>query len=381
MTDIDLQRMRAHLARNHGYETGMTNLVDAMVDVSQFRRFHPVKEYLNGLKWDGVKRLDSWLTCYLGVEDDGQGYVSAVGRKTLAAAVARIYEPGIKFDHVLVLEGKQDLGKSGVCKVLGGEWFSDFKMNAAEKDTIQMMQGKWIVEMAELHTARTADIDTLKAFLTRTVDEARFAYGRLPGAYKRQGIFIATYNPGPDGTYLKDDENRRWWPVMCNPVVGSVFDFPGLKSVRDQLWAEAIELYREAAKRGGTEAVERSLSMDTPELKAASKTAQAARVADHPWAERVADWIRERDKNDDTREDFYTGREVFIGAMGGLDVRYQRHEQISAAKALKDLGWEPGHRRRDGELMRGFWRPGVVRKEGGSASVKEDALAVFGDLA
>ncbi len=371
VTDIDLQRMRAHLARNHGYETGMTNLVDAMVDVSQFRRFHPVKEYLNGLRWDGKRRLDEWLIRYLGVEKDADGYVAAVGRKTLVAAVARIYEPGCKFDHVLVLEGRQGLGKSGVCAVLGGEWFSDFKMNVGDKDTIQMMQGKWLVEMPDLHATRQADIDMVKSFLTRQIDEARMAYGRLPGRYPRQGIFIGTYNPGPDGTYLKDDENRRWWPVMCNPVAGRIFDFVGLKAVRDQLWAEAVELYKKGEP----------LKMETPELQDAAKAAQAERVADHPWSERVADWIRERDKNEETYSDFYTGREVFVGAMGGLDVRYGRHEQLSAAKAMKDLGWEAGHKRRDSGLARGFWRMRAVKFE---RAVKKDETAdenVFGDLA
>lgn len=376
VTDMDLQRMRAHLARNHGYETGEKNLVDGMVDVANFRRFHPVKEYLNSLKWDGVARLDTWLSKYLGVVQDEEGYTAAVGRKTLTAAVARIYEPGIKFDHVLVLEGRQNLGKSGVCKVLGGEWFSDFKMNAGEKDTVQMMQGKWIVEMAELHTTRTADLDTVKAFLTRATDEARFAYGRLPGAYKRQGIFIATYNPGPDGTYLKDEENRRWWPVMCNPVKGRHFDFEGLKSVRDQLWAEAIELYKKGE----------ALTMDTMELQDAATAAQNERRAEHPWAERVGAWLKERDKNVETKADFYTGREVFIGAMGGLDVRYTKREQNDAARAMKELGWEPGGKRRDHELVRGFWRPGAVRSEGGKprrfdTRSEDEVTGIFGDLA
>jgi predicted P-loop ATPase len=309
----------------------------------------------------------------LGAEKDADGYVAAVGRKTLVAAVARIYEPGCKFDHVLVLEGRQGLGKSGVCAVLGGEWFSDFKMNVGDKDTIQMMQGKWLVEMPDLHATRQADIDMVKSFLTRQIDEARMAYGRLPGRYPRQGIFIGTYNPGPDGTYLKDDENRRWWPVMCHAVVGRVFDFAGLKAVRDQLWAEAVELYKKGEP----------LKMETVELQDAAKAAQAERVADHPWAERVADWIRERDKNEETREDFYTGREIYIGAMGGLDVRYSRHEQISAAKALKDLGWESGARRRDGVLVRGFWRKGAKKftRDGGDEKTdKKIPLDIFGSL-
>lgn len=369
VTDIDLQRMRAHLARNHGYETGMTNLVDAMVDVSQFRRFHPVKAFLDGLKWDGTPRLDSWLSKYLGVEADSEGYAAAAGRKTLVAAVARIYEPGIKFDHVLVLEGGQGIGKSGVCRVLGGAWFSDFKMSVGEKDTVQLMQGKWIVEMADLHATRQVDIDMVKSFLTRQTDEARFAYGRLPGSYPRQSIFIATYNPGPDGTYLKDDENRRWWPVVCRACDADkrYFDFAGLKAARDQLWAEAVARYKDGEK----------LTMDTATLQDAARAAQALRVAEHPWAERVSDWITERDKNPETQEDFYTGREVYIGAMSGIDARYGRKEQLDAARALKALGWVPGHKRRGGKLFSGFWR-GTEERGGLLAGA---SASVFGDLA
>ncbi len=368
VTDIDLARLRAHLARNHGYDTGKEDLVDAMVEKSQQRRFHPVKEYLSALKWDGVPRLNSWMAQYLGADEDDATYVSAVGRKTLVAAVARVYDPGCKFDHVLVLEGRQNLGKSGVCKVLAGEWFADFKLNLGKMpDTIQMMQGKWIVEMAELHTARVSDVDEIKAFLTRTKDEARFAYGRLPGEYKRQGIFIGTFNPTGDGTWMKDDENRRWWPVRCRAVVGRHFDFVGLKSVRDQLWAEAVALYRKGE----------ALTMETETLQDAATVAQAERRAEHPWAERIGTWLATQDRNAETKVDFYTGRDVYIGAMGGVDVRYGRREQLDIAKALRELGWEAGHKRGDdGVIARGFWRPKVSRR----AHAPVEA-SVFGDLA
>lgn len=367
VTDIDLARLRAHLARNHGYEAGKEDLIDGMVEMSQRRRFHPVKEYLGALRWDGVSRLDTWLAQYLGCDEDEAPYVSAVGRKTLVAAVARVYDPGCKFDHVLVLEGQQNLGKSGVCKVLAGEWFSDFKLNLGKMpDTVQMMQGKWIVEMAELHTARVSDVDEIKAFLTRTKDEARFAYGRLPGEYKRQGIFIGTFNPTGDGTWMKDDENRRWWPVRCRAVVGRHFDFAGLKAVRDQLWAEAVALYKKGE----------ALTMETEQLQDAATAAQAERRAEHPWAERISAWLTVQDKNAETRADFYTGRDVFIGAMGGLDVRYGRREQLDVAKGLRELGWDAGYRRDEkGVMQRGFWRPGVNRRKHETAGAE-----VFGDL-
>ena len=362
--DVDLARMRAHLARNHGYDTGKEDLIDAMVDFSQRRRFHPVRTFLEGLVWDGAPRLDTWLIDYLGVDEDADGYVRAAARKTLCGAVARIYDPGCKFDHVLVLEGQQGIGKSGVCRVLGGPWFADFKMSAGEKDTVQMMQGKWIVEMADLHVARVADLDTLKSFLTRQVDEARFAYGRLPGRYPRQGIFIATFNPGPDGTYLKDDENRRWWPVLCK-AEGRVFNFAGLIAVRDQLWAEAVMRYKKGEK----------LEMDTHTLQDAARAQQAERRPEHPWVDRVRAWLAERDRNAETRKDFYTAREIYVDAMSGHDSRFGHKEAVDAACAMRENGWRAGYSKRDGVSIRCYWRPGVEKKKHAKAP-----LDIFGDL-
>lgn len=349
--DSDLARMRAYLAQKEGYDAANQDLVDAMVDQAHKRKFHPVREYLAGLTWDKTPRIDQWLIDYCGAEDDEHGFVRAVSRKVLCAAVARAFVPGIKFDYVLVMEGAQGLGKSSICNILGGEWFADFKMNAGEKDTVQMMQGKWIVEMADLHVARQTDLDTLKSFLTRQVDQARFAYGRLAGEYPRQGIFIATYNPGPDGTYLKDDTgNRRWWPVRCHgvPPGSKHFDFRGLSAVRDQLFAEALSKWR-----GGER-----LYMDTTALDTAATKAQAERHAEAPWAERVGQWIAEQDLNVQTRAEFYTSRDIWVNAMQGLDSRFGRREQLECARAMKELGWSQGFKQSGlDKTVRGYWRP------------------------
>jgi predicted P-loop ATPase len=370
--DTDLARLRAHLARHEGFNTSVSDIVDAMVDVSHSRKFHPVRKYLENLKWDGQKRLDTWLIDYCGAVDDNQDYVKAVGRKTLCAAVARVFKPGIKFDHVLVLEGVQNIGKSGVCRILGGEWFADFKMNAAEKDTVQMMQGKWIVEMAELHAARQTDLDTLKAFLTRQVDEARFAYGRLPGQYPRQGIFIATYNPGPDGTYLKDDTgNRRWWPVRCNgvPLGSRYFNFAGLTVIRDQLFAEATARWKAGE----------ALTMETVKLQDAATIAQSQRHAEHPWVDRIAAWLVERDRLPETSLSFLAPRDIFVMAMQGLDARYGRREQLEIARAMRELGWVPGFNRdkKTGRTIRGYRR---VENSCAKVSTNKIDLDIFGDL-
>jgi predicted P-loop ATPase len=348
--DQDVDLMRAHLAKDHGYETSDRDLITGMVSTAVKRTFHPVKTFLTTVKWDGTPRLDFWLSHFLGAEDSE--YVRAVARKTLCAAVARVFEPGVKFDHVLIIEGRQGVGKSGVCRVLGGEWFSDFHMTVEKVDTVQMMQGKWVVEMAELHTTRKADLDTVKAFLTRQVDEARFAYGRLAAKYPRQGIFIATYNPGPDGTYFQDDENRRWWPVQCfgMPPGNRTFDFDGLKAVRDQLWAEAVVFYRKGEK----------LTMDTPALQDQAVKEQAQRCAEHPWVERIADWLVVQKPV----PDFLTAREIYVGAMGGVDVRFDQRAQRDIAKAMRGLGWEPGFKSvGHAKTTRGYWKRDADRGE------------------
>jgi predicted P-loop ATPase len=227
--------------------------------------------------------------------------------------------------------------------------------------------------MAELHTMRQSDTDSLKAFLTRQSDQARFAYGRLPGTYPRQGIFIATYNPGPDGTYLKDDTgNRRWWPVKCggHNEESRRFDFEGLSSVRNQLFAEALARYR----------MGEALTMDTEELQDAATSEQKERHAEHPWTERICEWLHERDKMPDTRKDFYTAREVWIFGMNGLDARFDRREQIAIARVMRELGWKPGVSRlgEDMRVTRGYMRSRIAKALPTVKTKKEESI--FGDM-
>lgn len=209
--DHDLKMLKGYLATAHNFEMPIGNIEEAVAVVAHHNHFHPIKEYLEGLKWDGEKRLDLWLIRGGGAVDTP--YVRAVSRKVLCAAVMRIFRPGIKFDSVLVLEGGQGIGKSGLCKIMGGEWYGEFTVNPHDKDTIQLMQGKWIMEIAEMAQGRKVENEAKKAFITRATDKARLAYGRLAAEYPRQSVFFATTNPKADGVYLDDDTgNRRWWP-------------------------------------------------------------------------------------------------------------------------------------------------------------------------
>lgn len=344
VNDNDLALLKGHLAMTQHFEMPVAVLGEAAVVAAHDRPFHPVRDYLNGLRWDGTPRLDFWLRDHLGVEDSD--YTRACARKTLCAAVARVMNPGCKFDHVLVLEGAQKIGKSTTIKILAGKWGADFSIDPHNKDTIQLMQGRWLIELAELEVARRTDRDALKAFITRTKDEARLAYGRTVGEFDRQSIFIASKNPNADGTYLEDDTgNRRWWPVMCKPAGGRV-DFQALKDARDQLWAEAVYRFRQGE----------ALYMDKEELESAADVNADLRHGEHAWTERIAGWIDELNKNPATQTDFLTSRQIFIDAMGGLDKQFTQSAKIAIAQVLRKLGWIPDFVWRDNRSVRGYKR-------------------------
>ncbi len=195
---------------------------------------------MNELQWDGEERLDYWLIKGCGCEDNI--YTREVGRKWLTAAVARIYRPGIKFDHVLVLEGKENIGKSTALRILGDPWFTDsVSLLQKEPDIVAKMTGNWIIELSEMHSVKMQVADFIKAFLSCQADNQRLTYRRDPQKFPRQSIFAGTSN---SMSYLLDkDGNRRFWPVECIKI-----DFDWLKENKNQLFAEAKYRYQSDEK-------------------------------------------------------------------------------------------------------------------------------------
>jgi putative DNA primase/helicase len=206
--------------------------------VAKERTVHPVREYLKGLEWDGVHRLDTWLLKYMGAQGS-EDYLKAVGRRWPISAVARVFKPGCQADHTLVLEGLQGAGKSRTARALAvrHEWFADRIPDLHTADAAIQLAGRWIVELAELAAVRhTASIESSKAYLTRTFDVYRPPYGRRSVSVPRQCVFIGSTN---EGAYLRDRTgNRRYWPVRCG-----VIDIEILELDRDQLWAEAYAAF------------------------------------------------------------------------------------------------------------------------------------------
>ena len=237
-TDMDFSSLLVYLDGHYGlYSVQKTR--DALNDVAMSRRFHPIRDYLSSLPvWDGVERLDTLLVDMLGADDTD--YVRAVTRKTIVAAVKRVLEPGCKFDHVLILNGPQGIGKSGLFARLGGRWFSDSLTLTDMKDKTgsEKLQGWWIMELGELAGMKKADIESVKGFITCTDDRYRPPYGRQVERHPRSSIIVGTTNS--ETGFLRDvTGNRRFWPVDVRGRPDGRTPWDIEQSVFDQVWAEA----------------------------------------------------------------------------------------------------------------------------------------------
>lgn len=236
LNDTDTLHVRVWLERDMGFDPLSNEAVhNALSYWGSLHSFDPLKDYMNGLKWDGVKRLDNWLVEYAGAVGPEE-YLQAVGRKVFLAMVTRAFEPGAKFDHCLILEGLQGTGKSSLAAAIAGEFFTDTDIAPNDKDSIIKMQGKLVIEIGELSAFTKSDVEELKRFITVREDEARLPYERTSRKFPRRFIMVGTTNRDD---YLKDNENRRFWPVKTEGTI----NHQGLKEIRDQLFAEALHIY------------------------------------------------------------------------------------------------------------------------------------------
>lgn len=230
----------------------VSKVVDAFVLSATYNRFHPVREFLNNLEWDGKERLDTLFIDHMGAEDTA--YTRAVTRKAFTAAVARVMQPGCKFDYVLTLIGAEGLKKSSLFAEMGGRWFSDSFTTVEGTRAFEQLQGSWIIEIAELSAFNRAETNHIKAFITKRTDKYRSAYGKLVRDYPRQCVFFATTN---DYAFLKGTTgNRRFWPIEVtkrfqgNAVAEKSAN--GAEAILglpiQQLWAEAKYRFEKGEK-------------------------------------------------------------------------------------------------------------------------------------
>lgn len=244
-TNADDSYLRCYLnAEPYCLKASIQNVQDAFDAVTHRHKFHPIRQYLNGLKWDGVERLDSLYIDYFGALDTPLN--RAMTRKAFTAAVARVFSPGCKWDYVLTVIGSEGMGKSSLLSVMGGKWFSDSFTSIDGTKGMEQLQRVWILELGELSVYKKAEVEPMKAFLTKKVDQFRPAYGRKTEIYPRQCVFFATTN---ENNFLKGDTgNRRFWPLNTGlqESTKSLKDLDD--SLRDQLWAEAKHRYDEGEK-------------------------------------------------------------------------------------------------------------------------------------
>lgn len=240
----DDANLRIYLEENYGV-TGKDKIKDAKDAVLTRNRVHPIRDYLNGLTWDGTPRLETLIIDYLGAEDTELN--RAMTRKHFAAAVARVMNPGCKYDYCLIITGAEGIGKSTLFAVMGGEWFNDSLVTMEGKSGMEQARGGWVIELPELGSIKRSDVEQVKAYISRQDDTYRPAYGTVVEKHPRQCVFCGTTN---ETFFLKGDTgNRRFWVMAVNPDNRVHEDVKAdLMAERDQVWAEAVEVWRKGEK-------------------------------------------------------------------------------------------------------------------------------------
>lgn len=254
-TDADVANLAHYLEK--AYEiTSMPKLENALKVIFTRYAFNPIKDYLKSLKWDRNKRIDTLLIDYLGAEDNA--YTRAAIRKALVAAVARIFQPGVKFDYMLTIVGVQGIGKSTFIQKLAvnDSWYSESFSTIHGKEAQESVQGVWLGEMGELAGLKKADVESIKHFISTRFDRYRVSYGKRTENFPRQCVFFGTTN---NRGFLKDPTgNRRFWPIDTTKGKPSKSVFDELTRTEiDQIWAEAVVLYNAGETLFLPDAVER----------------------------------------------------------------------------------------------------------------------------
>lgn len=383
--DADDADLRFWLAERYGIEPKGQDLADPVSGAARGAPFHPVLDYLDPLRWDGVARLDRWLETYLGARavDDEEAsdetqdpvkraqarqrvarYLRRVSAMALIQAVARVRKPGCKADYVLILEGAQGLQKSTALKTLfGAEFFSDTPIDLGSKDAYESIRGLWCCEMAELDSLNKADATRAKAFFSSASDRFRMPYGHRAQAFARQCVVCGTTN---QHQYLKDQTgNRRYWPVQCGEI-----DIEALAEMRDQLWAEADHRFK-AGETWWPGAHEHDIF----------ESEQQIRTDADAWEPLVQSYLHQRIKNTPppTRPTlFVTGAEVMSVALRMDAGAMRRPEQTRVGIIMQALGWRAVRQRIDGLLTRGY-RPGRSALDDFNEATKRAISAAGGD--
>lgn len=276
-SDADTTELRKHFETKYKFRPGKQDVKDAVVASALRQQFHPVRDYLKALVWDGVPRLDTVFIDYLGVEDST--YSRAVSRKSLVGAVARIMQPGCKFDYMLVLVGRQGRNKSTIIsKLAGSDWFSDSLVTFDGKNAFEAVTGKWLIEVPEMHAFDKATMNQAKAFISKQSDFYRAAYAEFPEDRPRQCVFFGTTN---NAECLRDETGgRRFWPLDIDAMPRNKSVKHDLDAERDQIWSEAVVRWKAGEALYLPEAIEREAA-----------DVQEAHRERHPWTDTIQNFL------------------------------------------------------------------------------------------
>lgn len=352
--DADDAQLYTWVADRYGVQFPENRFSKALTTVTDKRCFNPLREYVQQLpEWDGVPRADTLLIDYLGAPDTE--YTRVVTRKTLVGAIQRVLQPGCKFDTVLVLDGKPGIGKSTLLRKLGGKWFSDSLSLADTRDktAAEKLQGVWIMEIGEMQGTRRADVDIMKGFISRQVDEYRAAYGRVVERHPRTCIICGTTNSTTG--FLRDTTgNRRFWPVTVNGG-GRLSVWDMTEDTRAQIWAETMILVAE----GETSYLDAAMELEAAKMQreAIEYDDREGEVIDYLETLLPADWyswdmakrvdfFQQRDvldvKVDCTmRRTKVCAREIFCECWGRPKNAWKRQDGYDIAGIMARIpGWE-----------------------------------------
>jgi predicted P-loop ATPase len=335
--------------QHQGIGVGKEIAGQAVQTVARDHPFHPIRDYLDVLRWDGIPRIDDWLTLYLGAEPSE--FVRAVGAKFLIGGVARVYQPGVKNDTCLILEGPQGAQKSTALRMLAGkDFFTDDIAELGSKDSVMQTRGVWIIELSELDAMSRGEVSRIKSFMSRQVDRIRPPYGRRVIEAARECIFAGTVNKE---TYLKDETGgRRFWPIKCATI-----KIPDLVRDRDQLWAEARERFRANC----------TWWLDSKALiQSAAEETQQRYEAD-PWDDLIGPWLSDPiervDQNgqpvtklESTRESV-TIKDILIHCIGKRPEMWSQADQNRVARSLREKGWNRKQKRTGAEREWRYYPP------------------------
>lgn len=382
-SDNDDAALRYYLEKAFGL-VSPAKIADAVAVVLEKHKYHPVRDYLDGLTWDGEPRLDTLLADWIGVEDDSD-YVRTVIRKALTAAVARIYKPGIKYDYMLVIRGPQGIGKSMLLKKLAGSWVQETMTTVEGKEACEQLRGFWLVEMGELSATRKADNEAIKLFLSRQTDTYRVPYGKRLSEFPRQCVFIGTTN---SPTYLSDPSgNRRYWPVTVTGINQKRGPWYAMtQDYVDQVWAEAVFRFRAGEslylddKKLADEAILQQMAVRRESEKVGMIGLYLDRLLPEGWENwdlpQRRSWLAGYDMADEliegtVKRDRVCVMEIWAECFGGDPGKIKRIEADEIHDIMMELpGWEryekAGGKLRFGKIygvQRGYVRAGERNKE------------------